>query len=244
MNKLVTCLLLSVVLSSCGGRKFFSGPSKESMEVINPEFDYLSSKARIKFSNEKSKISATANFRIKKDSLIWISVSPALGIEVARVLINTEHVHVLDKLNKKYYLYDYEELSGQYDFEFDYKLIESLLLGNLINPYQNQKVHKTDRYFTYLSEKGDFTFHNFIGTNSMKLEKIQATDETSKNTISVNYVNFVMVENQLFPNMISAVIDYESEKPNTEIAIAYSKLVIEDRPVNFPFSVPGKYERN
>ncbi len=243
MNKLIIGLLFGALAFSCK-REVATKPEKINvLEIIAAEFEYLSAKARFKFNHDKSKVSAIANFRIKKDSLIWISVSPALGIEVARILINSEHVHVLDKFSKKYYLYSFRELSEKYEFRVDYKMIESVLLGNLVNPYENQKIQRSERYFTYLSEKGVYLFENFIRASTMKLEKVKVTDGTSKNTILVNYTNFVMVENQIFPNKISAIIDYESEKPNTEIDISYNRLAIEKQPLDFPFSVPGKYER-
>ena len=76
------------------------------------------------------------------------------------------------------------------------------------------------------------------------MEKVHVTDDSTKNTISVNYGDFEMVDQEIFPNKISAVIDYESEvKPNTEIDISYNRLVIEQIPLSFPFNVPSRYGR-
>ena len=246
MNKhIIWCLIGLISLSSCN-RKVGAifGKKKDKLEVVDPEFEYMSAKARFKFDHEDKKVSASANFRIQKDSLIWISVSPALGIEVARVLINTENVFVLDKLNKQYYEYTFEELSKEYDFDFNFKMIQSVILGNLVEPYKKQRVEKKDNYFTYTASKGVYLFYNYIGTNSMKLEKVQVFDEDTKNTISVNYSDFILVDGQIFPNEILAVINYEARsKPNTEINISYSKMEIEDGSLSFPYSVPSKYER-
>lgn len=245
MNKLLFFSLIGIfLLASCKRNASLLSSNKEKLEIIDPEFEYLTSKAKFKFDHDDKRVSATANFRIKKDSIIWVSVTPGLGLEVARVLVNRNHVFVLDKLNKKYYEYDFGELSAQYGFDFSFDLIQSVILGNLTEPYNNQALERSDAYFSYQSKKGQYNFNNFIGAKSHKLEKVEVLDDSTKNTISVNYRDFVMVDQEVFPNEISAVIDYESElRPNTEIDISYNKLVIEQIPLSFPFKVPSRYGR-
>lgn len=246
MNKLIlVCCFCVIGLSACN-RKVGAifGKKKDKLEVVDPEFDYLSAKAKFSFDNGKKSVSATANFRIKKDSLIWMSITPGLGIELARVLINTENVFVLDKYNKHYYEYSFEELSKLYDIDFNFQMIQSVILGNLVEPYRKQRIERMDDYFTYTASKGVYLYQNFIGATSMKLEKVQVFDEGTGNTISVNYSDFILVNSQIFPNEISAVIEYEAKnKPKTEVDISYNKMVIENGPISFPYSVPSKYER-
>ncbi len=246
MNKLIIfCLIGAVGLSSCNRKAgAIFGKKKDKLEVVDPEFDYMSAKAKFSFDDGKKSVSATANFRIKKDSIIWISVSPGLGIEVARVLIDNDNIYVIDKLNKHYYEYTFQELSIEYDFDFNFQMIQSVILGNLVEPYQKQRVERMDNYFTYTASKGVYLYQNYIGASTMKLEKVQVFDEDTRNTISVNYSDFILVNSQIFPNEISAVIDYDANnKPNTEVEISFSRMAIEDGPIGFPFSVPNKYER-
>ena len=245
MNKFTFLFLsLLIVFTSCNrqvGAIF--GKKGDKLTIVDPEFEYMSARAKFKFDHENKRVSATANFRIKKDSLIWISIS-TLGFEGARVLIDKNKVKIMDRLNKQYYDYSFSELSREYDFDFNFQMIQSVMLGNLIEPYKKQRVEKEDNYFTYTASKGVYLFHNYIGTNSMKLEKVRVIDEGSENTISVNYSNFIIVDNQIFPNEIVASIDYEAEKqPNTEISISYNRMEIEDNPLSFPYSVPSKYEK-
>jgi hypothetical protein len=244
MNKLIIGLLVGMLfLSSCNRNIADLFTKKEKLEVVNPEFEYMSAKAKFKFDHDGQRVSATANFRIQKDSIIWISIS-GFGLEAARVLIDTKNIYILDKLKRHYYEYSFEGLSKQLDFDLDFKLIQSVVLGNLVDPYNNQKVEKLDKYYSFKSAKGIYFFQNFIGTRTMKLEKMNISEADSKNTISVNYSDFNFVDQQVFPNEIQAIIDYEDlNKPNTEINISYNKIVIENEPINFPYSVPNKYER-
>lgn len=246
MNRLIIVGIMGMVmLSSCSrqvGAIF--GKRKDKLEIVNPEFDYLTSKAKFRFDNGKKSVAATAHFRIKKDSIIWISVTPALGIEAARVLIDRGNVYMLDKIKGHYYEYTFEELSEKLDFDLNFDVTQSVILGNLVSPYKRQKIEKTEKYFSYTEETGMYLFHNFIGTKSMKLEKVMVFDEKTRNTISVNYKDFVLVDGQIFPNEIKAVIKNETDsKPKTEIKITYNKLSIETKPLSFPYSVSSRYER-
>ena len=244
MNKpLFFAAICCFFLSSCNRQIGAIFTKRDNLEVRDPDFKYLSSKAKFKFDNEGKNVSATANFRIRKDSIIWISIS-SLGFEGARVFIDTNNVKVLDRLNKQYYEYTFEELSEEFNFDFNFKMIQSVLLGNLIEPYKKQRLQKSDKYFRYDDIQGDYHFQNFIGVISNKLEKVNVRDEATQSTISVNYSDFVLVENQIFPNEISAVINYaKGNKPNTEIYISYSKMEIETSPLRFPYSVSNKYEK-
>lgn len=245
MNRFLLILLISqsFFMTSCKREIGSIFSRKEKFEVIDPQFDYLSAKAKFKFDHAGKKVSASANFRIKKDSLIWLSITPALGIEFARVLINQDNIFILDRMSKRYYEYSFKELSSKYGFEFDYKIVQSVLLGNLLEPYQNEKIEKGDGYFAYTASKDGYLFQNFVGMNSMKLERLNVSDDSSENTISVTYGNFNIVDSQIFPNDIVAIIDYATNKPSTRMDISYNKLVIEEKPISFPFSVSAKYER-
>ncbi len=243
MNKLVIYLLFGIIaLFSCKRNSSFFSSEKDKLEIVEPDFDFLSSKAKFRFVHDNKKVSATANFRIRKDSIIWISITPGFGLEVARVLIKPNRIFVLDKLNRRYYEYTFEELSNQYVFNFNFKLVQSVILGNLSEPYLNQEIEKIDTHFSYEAKKGHYTFQNYIGTQSLKLEKVEIFDDSSKNMISINYGDFVIVDQEVFPTVISAIIDYGSvNKPNTEIYISYNKLVIEQTSPTFPFRVPNRY---
>lgn len=245
MNRLFFYLMIgALTFTSCKRTSSLFSGNKDKLVIDDPEFDYLSSKAKFKFEHDGKRTPATANFRIKKDSIIWISVTAGLGVEFARILIDRNNVKVLSKLDKKYYEYEFAELTKQYGFDFSFDLIQSVILGNLSEPYQDQKVEKFENQFFYLAKKGKYNFKNFVGRESLKLERVLVSDDSTKNTISVNYGDFMMVDQEIFPNEISAVIDYEAqEKPNTEIEISYSKMVIEQKSLSFPFSVPSRYVR-
>ena len=81
--------------------------------------------------NKEDNIDFKANIRIQKDSAIWMSISPALGIEIARVLVLNDSLKVLSKIpdNKFAYISDIAALEDFLHFDLDLEDLENLLAG-------------------------------------------------------------------------------------------------------------------
>ncbi|WP_258105459.1 DUF4292 domain-containing protein [Marinoscillum sp. MHG1-6] len=238
-------IILCICTFGCGkkiGKMFSRNP--EVLSINEVSFDYFSGKIKIDYDGDK-KLSGTANMRMKKDSLIWISLSPGLGVEVARIHINKDSISIIDKFNKKYIVMDFKGLSKKFDFDISYEMVEAVLLGNPIYPYRREKLRKSNTLLTYDQQQNNFYFKNGIGSSSMKLERLEVQDTLSKSSIYVNYGSFQPVEDQIMPHQIGAKLRKgTSETISTSVDLEYTKAEIEDKPLKFPFNVPQKYERS
>ena len=70
-------------------------------------------------------------------------------------------------------------------------------------------------------------------------------ENESKNSATINYYDFQMVENQAFPfsAVISLFYKADNKTLNTLIEFEYNKAEIEDKELRFPFNIPKKYVR-
>ncbi len=240
MSKSAFVALSLLLIFSCKDRLV---SFNRDLAVDHFTFEFMQARAKVRYADGKQSVNAIANIRIKKDSIIWMSVSK-VGIEGARLLINPDSVLIIDKLNKKYITYSFEELSKEFDFDIDYHLVESVVLGNLIYPYEKEKVKRAEGFLTYDQQLENFLFNNSIGTDTRKLEKLQVEDVITKNTISVNYGDFQQVSQEIFPFSIDASIIYvEKSKKNIDINIGFSKAEIGNEPLSFPFRAPSRYRK-
>lgn len=244
-------LLLSLVglISSCNRNLF--GPAIESansnLKVQEFDFDYLKAKAKFRYSDGKDDLKATANIRVKNDSLIWMSISATLGIEAARIMISQDSMVVMDRLNKQYKVLQYRDLTDKYNFNIDYDLLQSVLLGNLSNPIEGEdKVSKEPSYFLVLQDRGDVKMENYINLETMNLERAKWLDTPTSNTLTINYTDFQLINEFAFPYENQIVLKYKgtgNSSKNTQINIDYNRAEVSDKKEKFPFNIPQKYER-
>ena len=112
--------------------------------------------------------SFTMNVRMAKDSVIWMSISPALGVEAARVLLTPDSVQVLSKLpgSRFVFLGNYDVLSEAMDAPVSFELLQDLLLGQPLNMEEDEVyISKVDGDRYVLLSKYDRNVRKLVGTD-------------------------------------------------------------------------------
>ncbi|RYF58136.1 MAG: DUF4292 domain-containing protein, partial [Cytophagaceae bacterium] len=128
------------------------GIEEARTNVAEIDFKYLTAKSKLSFKNKTQDISnANLNLRVRKDSVIWISISK-LGIEAVRALITRDSVEIMDKLERRYAVYDFPTLSRQFNFDMNFDLLQALIVGNLPLPKRPAQKIKKERDYLLLRQ--------------------------------------------------------------------------------------------
>jgi len=271
MNKkhlIYFALILSVLIGgSCKTRKIIKEPIKEKDEGAEYlfsqlkknelKFDWISAKLSADLLIDKKSSSLNAHLRIKKDSLIWASFSPALGIEIARVLITTDSVKLLNRLNKTYFIGDFKLINQLLNTNLDFDILQSIIIGNDFSYYENDvfKANVFNKLYhlsTFGRKKLKKHVKNeqeelrvlvqdiWLDPENYKIKKIMIKLIQKENRkLEVFYSDFQKINEQLFPFQSNIVITSEKMM---NISIKYSKIVF-DVPQGFPFKIPKKYTK-
>lgn len=87
-----------------------------------------------------------ANVRMKRDSVVWFSISPALGIEVFRVRITQDSLSYVSKIpdNKYYFTGPYEVLNEIVKTDLDFDMLQEILVGNAIGLEKDEGKFRTE----------------------------------------------------------------------------------------------------
>lgn len=137
----LTFICASFAIVGCKNKQVASVrdfPQKTSQELVqlatlnDLEYEQLSAKISATVKTPQRSNSFRATVRIRRDSAIWASVTPAMGIEVFRVLCTRDSVKYIDKLNKQYFLGTYQKLNEITKSELDLSAIQDVLLGNAL----------------------------------------------------------------------------------------------------------------
>lgn len=184
--------------------------------------------------------------RIKKDSLIWFSLSPGVGIEVARGKITQDSMIIIDKTEKRVLRYSFESLSQEFNFEFNFELFQSVLIGDLpIKMTVEDDITPKANNFIVTQRVGDLYVDNVIDEKTRKLQSLKASSSRSQNTLSLKYSEFKDLDETAFAYKTLMVLDYleEGKKEQATIDIEHKRVRIEQKKLTFPFIIPKSYER-
>jgi Domain of unknown function (DUF4292) len=220
-------------------------------EIKTPKIDVKPAEIDFKYLNIKSKVNFTAagesqsfpvNIHIKKDSIIWLSI--VVGLEGARGIITQDSVIFLDRLHRTYYKYDFASLSKQFNYPLNYDLVQSILIGNMpIKKRETDEVTKQDGGFLVKQQEKFVRVENFIDEQSLKLQKLNASDEAGSSKMQIDYSNFLNINTLLMPQDIKAQIDAQQSGKilQTLINLQHNKIELLDQSPGFVFSIPKSY---
>jgi|JI9StandDraft_2_1071091.scaffolds.fasta_scaffold27480_2 hypothetical protein len=105
---------------------------------------YYSAKANVELSMPDGARSFKAQLRSVQDSAAWVSIIPALGIEVARVLMTPDSLKLLDKVNDHYFLGDSAATQQRFGLRPTLTLLQRALQGLPVGLDPNEK-YRSDR---------------------------------------------------------------------------------------------------
>ncbi|GAB3991003.1 hypothetical protein GCM10028807_19730 [Spirosoma daeguense] len=216
--------------------------------VAEVDFRYLTTKSKLSFKSPKQEIdNANVTIRVRKDSLIWISVSK-LGIEAVRAQITRDSIMIIDKIHREYAASDFSTLSRQFNFQMSFELLQALLVGNLPLPNAPAQKSKGENGNLLLRQsEGKLVVENYIGEQDRKLKKLTLSEPSTKNTLRMEYEDFTSLATYLFPYGSQATLDYQSKTDGqlnqTLLRIKHSKVELADQTPGFPFTIPASYQR-
>ena len=252
-NKVFTFLaiIISIQLWGCKKPPITSqktdGVSEvDTFKVSEIDFKYLTAKAKVNFRDSDTDINATAHIRIRKDSIIWISVVPALGIEASRCLIDKDSIKILDRINNQFHGYSFSTLEQKINIHLTYHILQSMLLGSLPFPTRHEdKLSKSvnKEYFILKQLVEGMQVENYVKATSMKLEKFDIREEKTNKDLKVVYSNFLPLNNFYFPYnyQINIIYPMNNSLQSTVVTVEYHKVELPEKELNFPFNIEKLY---
>jgi Domain of unknown function (DUF4292) len=202
---------------------------KISVRIDEIDFNYLKIKSKLHFSNGSTSQSANATFHIKKDSAIWFSVN--VLIEAARGVITKDSIHffALDSktFKRNYYDLSLDSLSRQFNFKLDFKLLQALFVGNMpIKKRDIDSVSMAGNDFLIRQNEPSISLENLILAENHKLKKLVAKPTAGDGKMTVDYDNFLIINELLFPqnDAIEIISQKDGQISQTNVSLQHSKI--------------------
>jgi len=214
--------------------------AKESADEL--VFSFLKAKSRVAWRSGNNTDNYSVDIRVKKDSLVWVNISQS-GLTGATGLIGQDRVQFYQKISGEYFNLTYDSLSTMMGFRIDYRMIQSLIVGNQPFKKNNSRVIRENENIIIKQDSGRIKIDNMVGPNR-KLKKLLVRDEPSSNKLTLDFEEFTNLNQVIFPFSSQLTLDIknkEDKRVTTVIQIKYSKVELLDAPLEFPFRIPAKF---
>lgn len=248
-NKFYALVFLLVIIASCKTKKITADNTVNtrlsSKAVINTHyqneinFNTLSGRMKIDYSDGATSQGITVSFRIKKGETIWLSAP--LGL--VKVLITPKRVSFYNKLQNEYFDGDFTYLSNLLGTELDYEKVENLLLGQAVYNLKEEKFNLSlgDNTYRLTPKKSSdlFKILYLIEPQNYKMALQQISQPRENRLLEIKYTSYATLGNRIIPSKIN--IRATEENSQTDIAIEYRNAEF-NQSLRFPYRIPKGYK--
>lgn len=254
-----------IIVSACSvSKRTIKAPLKEqgaeylfqNLKSNELKYDFLSARFSASFIQNKKSTTLSGQIRIHRDTAIWISISPIMGIEMVRVLITPDSIKYMNRIDKSFFADNFDYINTLINSTLDYDMLQSFLTGNDFSFYENSSFragienHEYKLITTNRKKLKKYVRHNeeisiplqniWLNAETFKISKVLIRELTPNGRKLEGVYEYSMNQGQLMPAKVR--FDLETMDNKNTIEMDYSKISLSND-LSFPFTIPDKYRR-
>jgi len=216
----------------------------ENIKKNHIDFNTFSAKIKVDYSDSRGKQpDVNAFVRIKKDSLIWISINATfLNFEAFRILISKDSVWILNKLEKQTESHSLDYLEKVAKIPLDFKTLQDLIIGNPIFLGNTIVAYRKTENRVLISTI-DQHFKNLLtlseNNNLIERSKLDDLDIAFNRTGDLTYFDYENKTGVFFSTFREITV---AEKTKVDVVLDFKQYDF-NKELSFPFSIPKNYKR-
>ena len=192
------------------------------------------------------------NMAMYRDSLIAVSVIPALGYEALRILCTQDSVIIINRPERVYYAASFEFYRSKYNIPLEFKDLQAILANEVFYYKSGYNDRIYEKQLNTRNENILFLVDAFregrritnqgieINSQGRKLENVFVIDYDTKMRLNVDYEDFNENSDVLFPKRIR--MDIVESNNTVKLDIYYGQIIFNDS-LNIEFNAPSQYTR-
>lgn len=231
----------------------------QKLKSSNLKFRWISAHFSVDIDNDSSQQSFNGVVRMRRDSVIWMTVSEALGAYTAvHAKLDDDSLMLIDHYHGNYLkgTYDYLDTLLREDIDFD--MIQSVMVGNSLEFYNDTTKMKAyydgrdyilstvrkRKYKRLMYRNKPLHTRNdaqliWLDDSDFHIKKIRLEDFVTKHTFEASYNDFQKEDSgSIFPMHIHYEIN--TGKKLIKIDLKYKKVNFTNSE-SIPFIIPKKY---
>ena len=254
-------LAFGFFVSSCSTNKETSSIKMMSAnhiirEIEDNQFEFDNLEARIGVSVKgDNKLGLKGQIRMQNDSVIWISLSLKVGIEVGRIMITQDSIKYINRNTKTYIAESLDYFENKLPIVPSLQFIQDLLVGNDTPSTRSDRCKASidkDRFKLEISNKNTSLIKDvWVNGSTFRISELMLKEAREGNySLQLKYDDFKNINGKLMPSKIIFEINEASEDNKTTrqqdnkfcIEINYSDIKAGEE-LSFPFHVSPTFEQ-
>ena len=246
MNKLWIIALI-MFLFACGSNKDFVNYSleyrstKSIVKKVNQnylDYNWFTAKLSGKIKIDGVDTPVSANLRIRKDSVVWLSVSALLGIEVARIQITPDSLKLMNRIDKTYWAGEFEDVQNTYGLHSNYKQLEEVLTGQISLDNQKMRSIISENKYLLFNKNEKETQQSKAWIDNRFLIQTFLLEDDMQTSFTIRYFDYEKHAQRWVPLKLNLLLNKNEQQ--TEANFTYSKVNI-NTPKKVNFNIPYNY---
>jgi hypothetical protein len=236
--------LLFVAVLLCWGcaKRTLPIQDKEDMADFTPvaaQYGYLQGKAKIVLEEESGKVTrGTLHVRALKDSLLWFSLSPGLGVEAIRGLVSEDKIQLRDRVGSQDLNLSYAEFERRYGISLSLALFQNMIWANLPHSATfEDRLIRVGKKFELTQVRNKVRYFSKTDTRHGKVAELSVSSLEDKGAILASFPKFQDLNAQPFPAeaLYKVAIQDSDGQHHFRIYLNWSTLDPQASPLTFPF---------
>lgn len=196
------------------------------VQAAQPQFKTANvSKMSMEFNMNERNVNVSATCKIQKDSVIYLSIQPFMGIEMFKAEIMTDKIVVFDKMNRKYYQTDYAWFKSRFGVDIDFNSLQALIFNQFFCVGKKEILPDSCKLTPLASGRNKIEYETLDMlqiTETGVTNTIQQVLLKGKNTsyqLQANYEDFSVINAVNFPQTVKILATNEKTKVNCNFSI-------------------------
>lgn len=254
--KYFALVLLSLVVfsfSSCSSIRKSRGVADKDLTAsalmkrmekqrLSPE--WFESRMRIDYADEDMSVSASATLKMKKDSLLWLSVKK-LGFEIARVQVTTDSVYVVYRFNKEYTVEGLAYLAESYGLPAgSLTELQDFILGNPVffGACGELGIEPLGPTYRLKGNSPEMSAEYLIGTEDFLLKKMAFKDLRNEQEMSALLEGYEDLQGERKFSYIRNLMLESKYSGQANVTLQFSNIEL-NIPKPIKFDIPSRYTK-
>jgi len=198
----------------------------DQVKKVQPQFKTANvSKMSLAFNVNQREVNVSAACKIKKDSAIYLSIQPFMGIELFKAELMPDSMRVFDKMNHKYYVTDYNYFSKLFGVDVDFYSFQALLSAQLFCVGKKEVIPDSCKLNKLESGQNKIEFNSGKILQSTEISPLNVIKQVilkaqnSDYVLQTDYSDYTIVNGVNFPQKIALLATNQKTKATCDFSI-------------------------